>query len=66
MQLLLSALTWPGSRWSLASAAETADVLLGTRAEQTAAAAPRRMKTGRSFLKDIATAVDLDLSGGTV
>ncbi len=60
-QLLQSAILWPGSHWRLAPAAESADVVLGTQAEQ---AAGRRMKTSRRFLQEIAV-VDQDLSGGT-
>ena len=60
-QLLQSAISWPGSRWRLVPAAESADTLLGTQAEQ---AAGRRMRTSARFLQEIAM-VDLDLSGGT-
>lgn len=61
-QLLQSAISWPGSRWRLVPAAESADILLGTQVEQ--AAAGRRMRTSARFLQEIAM-VDLDLSGGT-
>ena len=67
-QLLHAAMTWPGSRWGLAPAAEAADIVLTTRAgarEAEHAHGLKRVKTGKGFL-DAITLVDLDGTGGTV
>ena len=66
-QLLHSAMTWPGSRWSLAVDAGAADIVLTTKAAARDARhvhGATRVQTGRDLLQTIAE-VDLEATGGT-